>query len=62
MDYKPFYGKKITSIGEQHGWVTIYCGKSSMSFRTILPEEKEMLQAFMKLTDDEILRRKQSGL
>jgi len=62
MDYKPFYGKKITYIGENHDWVTIYCGKDSMSFRLISLEEEKILRSVRSLTDEEILRRKQSGL
>ncbi len=62
MDYEPFIGKKITKVEEKNHWVTIECGKSSMSFRLISKDEQQMLITINKLTDEEILRRKQSGL
>ncbi len=61
-DYKPFIGKKITKMYEENHWVNIECGKNMISFRIISKDERDILWSISKLTDEEILRRKQSGL
>ena len=62
MDYEPFIGKKITKMYEKDDWVTIECGKNMMSFRLISKAEHEILWSIKKITDEEIMRRKQSEL